>query len=130
MSKASKQREETNKVDSTHAKDKKDLRLYLLESFHGNGAPWSLYTRAGRFALGDPLPKQSNKTNYWEASEKGSHLVPGMALWAPSRAIRQAGAERKSVCHSAGSEAKVRVEDAQKYWQYGLRLIRCRLLID
>ena len=84
-----------------------------------NGAPWSLYTRAGRFPLGDPPPMQSNKTNYWEASEKGSHLVPGIALWAPSRAIRQAGAERKSVCHSAGSEAKVRVEDAQKYWQYG-----------
>ena len=103
-------------MDSTHARDNEDLQLHLLKSFHGNGAPWSLYTRAGRFPLGDPPPMQSNKTNYWEVRRRVSLLVPGIALWAPEPFGNSRARFR---LHFAGAEAKMRVEEAQKYWQYG-----------
>ena len=58
---------------STHARDNEDLRLHLLKSFHEwrNGAPWSLYTRAGTLPTRRPAPNAVEQ-DYWETSERAS----------------------------------------------------------
>ena len=111
-------------MDSTHARDNEDLQLHLLKSFHGNGAPWSLYTRAGRFPLGDPPPMQSNKTNYWEVRRRVSLLVPGIALWAQSHF---GSGRAKSVCTLLDQRLRCALRMHSSIGNMGGALIRCGL---
>jgi hypothetical protein len=105
-------------VDSFYARDNEDLR-HLLNSFVGRVLP-GLYIHVH----GSATRSKCSRTRLL-GSERRVHLVPVVALWAQSRLAGSIA--RSCLLVQVTRGAKKRVEDAQKYWQYGRALIRCRL---